>query len=171
MKRLLTLDKGNYTPEMPVHIKYSTRAIITRDGRIAAQRGAAGDYKLLGGGVDEGETVREALCREVQEESGLVVIPESICEIGEVLERRRDLFEQGEVYECHSLVFSCEVQDCMTETKMTQSEIDKGFRLVWATPEEIICGNEPFCESQPWSYRDREIVRLLWKDGEMRYDG
>ncbi len=164
MKRMLTLDKGNYTPEMPVYIKYSTRAIITRGSRLAAQRGNAGDYKLLGGGVDAGETVQTALCREVQEESGLVVIPESIREIGEVMERRRDLFEPGAVYECHSLVFSCEVLEGMTETRMTQSEIDKGYRLVWVTPEEFISGNEPFCESQPWSYRDREIVKLLCRD-------
>lgn len=167
MKRLLTLDQGDYTPEMPVHIKHSTRAIIVRDGRLATQRGSGGDYKLLGGGVEPGEEVREALCREVREESGLVVIPESIREIGEVVERRRDLFAPGEIYECHSMVFECKVQSAMTETQMTASEIAKGYALCWAAPEEILSGNAPFLESRPWSFRDCEIVKLLLESGEI----
>ncbi len=31
----------------------------------------------------------------------------------------------------------------------------------WATAQEIINGNEPFCETQPWSFRDREFVKML----------
>lgn len=44
---------------------------------------------------------------------------------------------------------------------MTESEIEKGFHLEWATAQEIIDGNEPFCETQPWSFRDREFVKML----------
>lgn len=168
MKRLLTLDRGDYTPGMPVYVKYSTRAVILRDGRLATQHGAQGDYKLLGGGAEENESLRAALCREVREESGLIVIPESIREIGEVLERRRDLFVPGEIYECHSYVFACEVREQMTETKMTESEIAAGYHLDWAAPEEFIAGNLPFCESRIWSYRDSEIVRLLLESGEIK---
>lgn len=49
----------------------------------------------------------------------------------------------------------------MTQTHMTESEIEKGFHLEWATAQEIIDGNEPFCETQPWSFRDREFVKML----------
>ncbi|MCM1283427.1 MAG: NUDIX domain-containing protein [Muribaculaceae bacterium] len=168
MKRLLTLDREDYTPEMPLRVKYSTRAVIQRDGRIAVQHGAKGDYKILGGGVDEGESLQEALCREVQEESGLIVIPESIRELGEVLEKRRDIFAPEEIYECHSVVFSCGVLDKVTETKMTESEIAAGYHLDWVTPEEFLAGNEPFCGNQFWSYRDMELVRLLLESGEIK---
>lgn len=74
--------------------KYSTRGVIIRDGKIATQHGSAGDYKILGGGVEPGEKLEDALIREVGEESGLIVIPESIRPIGEIVERRRDLFEK-----------------------------------------------------------------------------
>ena len=74
MRLLLTLDEHNYTPDLAVYEKYSTRAVIMRNGRIATQHGAAGDYKILGGGVEPGEDLHAALIREVQEESGLVVI-------------------------------------------------------------------------------------------------
>lgn len=161
MRTLLMLDEHNYTEQMPVFEKYSTRAVIIRDGKLATQRSLQGDYKLLGGGAEPGESLPEALIREVREESGLIVIPESIREIGQIIERRRDIFEPDEVYVCHSCFFFCDVLEEMTETQMTESERQKGYHLEWATPEEIIAGNEPFCKTQPWSYRDSEFVRML----------
>ena len=114
-------------------------------GIIHEQHGAAGDYKLLGGGVEPGEEYRMALCREVQEESGLIVIPESIRELGMITERRRDIFKPEEVYVCHSLFYICDVKDEMTAAHMTESEIAKGYHLAWATPQEILDGNATLC--------------------------
>lgn len=161
MRTLLTIDKKDYSADMPIYEKYSTRAVIVRDGKLATQRGAAGDYKLLGGGVDPGEDYSEALCREVQEESGLIVIPDSIREIGQITERRRDIFKPEEIFVCHSLFYFCDVREEMTESNMTESEITKGYCLTWAAPEEIIAGNAAFCGSQPWIYRDTEFVKWL----------
>lgn len=162
MQTLLLLDKKDYEPDMPVFEKYVARAVIIRDGKVAAQRGRAGDYKLLGGGAEPGESLQETLIREVREEAGLVVIPESIRPIGEIEERRRDLFEPDKIYVCHSCFFSCEAQERLVETHMTSGELEKGFHLEWATPQEILDGNEPFCAAQPWSFRDREFVRLFF---------
>ena len=149
MQILLTLDKKDYEEGMPVFEKYSTRGVIIRDGKIATQHGSAGDYKILGGGVEPGEKLEDAL------------IPESIRPIGEIVERRRDLFEKNKIYVCHSCFFFCDAKEEMTQTHMTESEIAKGFHLEWATAQEIINGNEPFCETQPWSFRDREFVKML----------
>ena len=79
MKLLLTLDEHNYTQDMTVYEKYSTRAVIIRNGRIATQHGAAGDYKILGGGVEPGEDLHAALIREVQEETGLTIQNPILC--------------------------------------------------------------------------------------------
>lgn len=57
--------------------------------------------------------------------------------------------------------FFCDAKEEMTQTHMTESEIAKGFHLEWATAQEIIDGNEPFCATQPWSFRDREFVKML----------
>ncbi len=159
MRTLLILDRNDYSEDMPILEKYATRAMIVRDGRVATQQGAAGDYKLLGGGVEQGEDYRHSLCREVLEESGLIVIPDSIQEIGEILERRRDIFEPQKVFVCHTLFYVCDAKAQMEAPCMTQSEITKGYHLVWATPEEIMAGNAAFCDSQPWIYRDTEFVR------------
>jgi 8-oxo-dGTP pyrophosphatase MutT (NUDIX family) len=161
MKLLFTLDKNDYEPELPVLEKFSTRAVIIRDGLIAMQKGAAGDYKLLGGGVEQGEDLRQALVREVREESGLLVLPDSIEEIGEVIERRRDVFEPDMVFVCHSHFFFCNAGREMVEPNLTDSEKEKGYHLVWAKKEQIIKENSAFFETQPWIYRDTEFIRRM----------
>ena len=67
MKLLKVFDRQDYTDEMPVFEKYAVRGVIIRNGRIATQKGSAGDYKILGGGVEAGESLEDALLREVQE--------------------------------------------------------------------------------------------------------
>ena len=114
-----------------------------------------------GGHVESGESFVASVIREVQEESGLVVIPESIREIGEIVERRRDIFEPDKIYVCHSCFFFCDAAEELAQTHMTASEIAKGFKLEWATPEEILAGNTPFEQTQPWSYRDSRFIRML----------
>ena len=68
MRTLMCLDEKNYTDDMQLFLKYAVRAVIIRDGKIAMQRAKAGYYKILGGGVDEGESYEDALVREVREE-------------------------------------------------------------------------------------------------------
>ena len=63
MEILYTFDKHNYTDDMPVFERFAVRGIIIRDGRIAMQQAGEGYYKILGGGIDAGETNEEALIR------------------------------------------------------------------------------------------------------------
>ena len=162
MRMLRVFDGKDYTEAMPVFKKHAVRAIIVRDGTIAMQRSREGEYKILGGGVDKGETFHEALAREVLEESGLMIKEETIREIGEVLEVRRDCFDPDLKYECHSFFYFCDAKEEMGEPAMTPSEIAKGFHLVWASPREIIEGNQAFL-NQRWIYRDTEIIRMFYE--------
>ena len=93
MQTLFVLDEKNYTEDMPVFERFVVRALIEKDGLFAMQQGKHREFKIPGGGMDEGETIVEALMREVQEETGLVIIPESMKERGEIVEIRRDIFD------------------------------------------------------------------------------
>ena len=53
------MDEKNYTSNMEVVTRYGVRAVIVRDGKIATERGMAGDFKILGGGIDGGEDLCE----------------------------------------------------------------------------------------------------------------
>ena len=158
MQQILVLDEKNYTADMPVFEKTGVRAIIEKDGLFAMQKSSRGEYKIPGGGVDDGETLEEALLREVQEEVGLQVIPESMEELGEILEMRRDIFNKELKYIAHSLHYLCKVKDERVETSMTESEKRKGFHLSWVDIDTIIAANEALM-SEKWQLRDVEFLK------------
>lgn len=160
MEILYRFDKHNYTDDMPVFERFAVRGIIIRDGRIAMQQAGEGYYKILGGGIDAGETNEEALIREVREESGLVVIPQSIRECGKIIEKRLDIFDNNTIYMCHTYVYFCDAMEEQVETEMTESEKALDYHLSWASPEEIIKANSRFCDKE-WIARDTRIVELI----------
>lgn len=166
MRTILVLDEKNYTENMPVLERFGVRAIIKKNGLLAMQQSRTGEYKIPGGGMDLGETIAQALVREVQEETGLVVIPESIVELGEILEVRRDIFDGNKKYIAHSMHFSCEVEEEMVETSMTESEKARGFHLAWADIDTIIETNERLM-TEKWQFRDVEFLKW-YKENYMK---
>ncbi|MBE5888859.1 MAG: NUDIX domain-containing protein [Lachnospiraceae bacterium] len=160
MRTILVLDEKNYTDDMPVFERVGVRAIIRKNGMLAMQQSAAGEYKIPGGGMDKGETIVEALAREVREETGLIIKPETMQELGEILEVRKDIFDGNTKYIAHSLHYLCEVEDEMVETAMTDSEIKRGFHLAWADIDTIIKTNEALM-TEKWQYRDVEFLKWL----------
>ncbi|MET3289916.1 UNVERIFIED_CONTAM: ADP-ribose pyrophosphatase YjhB (NUDIX family) [Brevibacillus sp. OAP136] len=75
-------------------------------------------WGLIAGAIELGETPAEAVCREVAEETGLQVIPESIIGVfgGE---EQRFTYPNGHQVEYLTIVFSCTVNG---GTLLTQSE-------------------------------------------------
>ncbi len=69
-------------------------AAIFRDGKVLlvrrARRPALGVYTLPGGVVEAGETLSEAVAREVLEETGLVIAPVTLAGHREVITRTND---------------------------------------------------------------------------------
>ena len=160
MELLAKFDENNYEDTTAVLEKYTVRGIILRDGKLAMQRSRKGIYKLPGGGPEAEESYLTALCREVREETGLFVKPESVLELGEILELRRDIYDKNRKYICHTLFYYCQVEDRQVPIQLTPSEAEKGFEMVWAPPEEICRCNSRAVDS-PWILRDTEFVKML----------
>jgi 8-oxo-dGTP diphosphatase len=80
--------EGRSYPNRP-HLAVS--AAIIRDGKVLivrrARPPARGLYTLPGGGVEAGETLHEAVVREVREETGLEVAPLGLAGHREVIAR------------------------------------------------------------------------------------
>jgi 8-oxo-dGTP pyrophosphatase MutT (NUDIX family) len=69
-------DKRENTPTRGAYFRISVNALVFVEGRVLlAQRRDIDWWNLPGGGMEPGETVEEALRREVLEETGLHVEP------------------------------------------------------------------------------------------------
>lgn len=163
MERLLTLDAGNYPPDMPELRRIGVRAIIFVEGRLLLIENDFGEVKLPGGGVEAGESEIDALIREVREETGYEVIPESIRPFGEILEKRLSDREPM-IWHHTSHLYFCDVGPDRGPCSYTENEKRHGFRLVQYTVEDALDRNRRMLDRegrQPWNQREYETLRLL----------
>lgn len=165
MKLLKILDNGGYTEDMPLIYKQTVRAVILRGGKIVMQKSSSGEYKIPGGGLEQGEDAADALYREVLEEAGMKVNTKSMTEIGEIIELRCDVFEPEKKFERHTYYYLCEITEEGLPLMLTESEQEQGFICVWETPKIIYECNKIICTS-PNTVRDTVFIKML-VDGEI----
>lgn len=132
MNDLFDMDLKDYNPDGKVFSRPSARAIIFREGRVLLIYSKKYNYyKFPGGGIEKGEDPKEALIREVQEESGYRIIPDSIEEYGKVLRRNKDSYDENGIFEQENFYYFCRVEDDRAEQKLDGYEAEEGFTPVW----------------------------------------
>lgn len=107
-------------------------------------------YKFPGGGIHEGEEKTAALIREVAEETGLEVIPESIEEAGLVHRIMQSEMFPKTIFIQDSFHYFCRVKTgangkpLIKNQKLDDYEKDDGFELRFVTVDEAIQTNLHF---------------------------
>ena len=96
----------------------------------------------------------------MKEETGLFIIPEKAVGLGEILEVRKDIFDDTKKFISHSLFYYCEETGEEVPIHLTKSEIAKGYYLKWATPQEIYDTNIAM-EKDPWIIRDTAFIKMI----------
>jgi len=99
-------------PDSTGHIRVAARALIIRDGAVLLQVCRIDDrvvHLLPGGGQERGETLAEAVVREVREETGLAVAVGPLLWVREFIPHRHGLVP-GDAQELHC-VFACTPTD------------------------------------------------------------
>lgn len=141
MRELFVLDKKNYNLNGSVGRRPSVRGIIIRDGKIAMMHSRKYNYyKLPGGGIEPGETLEDTLIREVREESGLIVKPETIKEFGYV--RRIEKGRYEEIFIQDNYYFLCEAEVTVMEQELDDYEAEEQFTLEFVSVTDAISVNE-----------------------------
>lgn len=137
MDILFSMDKKDYDESWPVFKRPSVRGVIIKNGQLLLVKSEKYKYyKFPGGGIEEGETETEALIREIKEETGYSVVPDSVKEYGSVLRRQADSFGEELIFEQENKYFFCDVEDEKSAVSLDDYENEEGFKAEWIYPLE-----------------------------------
>lgn len=117
---------------MTIRPRLAVRAVILRDNRLLlvnAWKGSAALWCAPGGGVELHQPLTEALAREVEEETGLVVAVGNPCLVNEFHDPQGD-FHQVDIY------FRCTIRGGDPDGAWTDPEGIVTHRR-WVTREEM----------------------------------
>ncbi|MBP3278224.1 MAG: NUDIX domain-containing protein [Butyrivibrio sp.] len=166
MKRLFEIDLKDYKETGNVFRRPSARAIIRKGDKIALVYSQKEKYyKFPGGGIHDDEDKRQALIREVREEVGMVVIPESIREFGSVLRRQKSDRGEDTIFEQENFYYLCDVEDALVNQELDDYEKDAEFVLRVVDLDRAIEVNDVYSSDvffdEVMIKRDLRVLRLL----------
>ena len=140
MKLLFEIDTKDYPENGSVGRRPSVRGIIIRGGKIVMVHSLKYDYyKFPGGGIEPGETQEQALIREIREEAGLNVMPESIRPFGRVLRRQKGYYE--DIFIQENYYYFCGAEDTAGEQTLDDYEAEEQFTPELVTAAQAIEAN------------------------------
>lgn len=163
MKKLLVMDEHNYSLDLDEIYRIAVRGIIFIDDKLLMIEDSFGELKLPGGGIDDMEDDYQALAREVKEETGYDVIPNTIIPFGEIEEKRLSVYEPMIWHQMSHLYF-CDVYPEQGLCAYTENEKKYGFRPVLYTLEEALEKNSAMLEKegiQAWNQREYKTLLLI----------
>ena len=165
MELLFEIDKKDYDLNGKVFCRPSARGIILKDGKIAVIYSRKSKfYKIPGGGVEPGEDNLSAMIREVKEESGLTVLPETIKEFGYV--HRIQKGEHEPVFVQDNFYYLCDVENTQELPRYTDTEKSQEFIPVFVDLTEAIKVNQEYVKAHPWDVmieRELRVMKIISK--------
>lgn len=167
MRKLFTIDLKDYDESHPRSKRTSARAIIIKNNLLAMVYSEKYKYyEFPGGGLEEGEEPESAVVREVREETGLVVIPDSIKEYGfaETL-RKCEIFADA-VFWHENLYYLCDATDDLGSQSLDSYEMESGFTLRYVSADEAIRVNRDESTTSDVCMIERESRVLEMLKGE-----
>lgn len=169
MKQLFTMDIKNYHPSDMHRCRPSARAVIyTEPDRLAMVYSRTyGYYKFPGGGIRPDEDRKEALAREVQEETGLCIKKETIQEYGSVLRLQKSMKQPDCVFEQENDYYTCAVEPDRKAQNLDDYEQESGFELQYVRPRDAAAANKACVTKDDFDLvmiaRDTQVLERLEK--------
>ena len=166
MERLFVIDLKDYDENWERSLRPTTRAIIIKDDKLAMVYNQKYDfYAFPGGGIEEGEDFYHALIREVREEVGLIVKPETIKEFGSALRISSSKIFEKTIFEQENFYYICQVEDVIEEQILEGYEAEQGFELAFVTPEDALrknrFDNHKDGKDAVWLERETRIIEMF----------
>ena len=168
MKQLFTIDLKDYNPDGKKFYRPSVRGIIFDNGgniaMIYSRRFRF--YKFPGGGIEGEETHLEALAREIKEETGMMLIPESVKEFGEVLKiQNGDKSGENTIHIQKNYYYTCKVKEEIGAQELDDDEKELDFVLKFIPIDEAIAVNSAFESDDAFmkqmAEREKRVLELI----------
>lgn len=169
MRLLFEIDTKDYDLNGIAFVRHSARCITIQNGRVAMVHSTKYNYyKFPGGGIEEFETKEQAMIRETLEESGLIVIPESVREYGYVHRIQKSDHDDADYFVQDNYYYLCDVEKSIKHQNLDDYEADEGFTLEWIDPDTAILTNRNFehgATEQIMLEREACVLEYLKKEG------
>ena len=167
MQRLFTIDLKDYDSNLEKFYRPSVRGIILdQNGKVTMIYSEKYHfYKFPGGGIEGDETHLETLEREIKEETGMILKPESVREFGEVL-RTQKMQKDGKnvVLVQYNYYYLCETENEIGTQSLDDGEKEAEFVLKFVPIDEAIRVNNNFQGETTEKYaveRENRILELV----------
>ena len=141
------IKEFNFVDELALNqhqriLRPATRAIVTKGQNILLLHTERyRDYSLPGGGVDHGESLQQALIRELTEETGAREI-DNITPYGLIREFRANYKQTDQLIEMLSYCFTCTIDDEFDQQNLEDYEIANGMTVHWVDINKAIAYNK-----------------------------
>lgn len=156
MIKELFLDLKDYDESMRVYRRRAVRAIVRKGDKYLIIHGKYGDHKFPGGGMKEQEELLDTLARELLEETGFVLKPDSAKDYILVHEKRRGIF--NDFLDMDSWYYFCDIEDFIFEQKLDDYEKEYGYQVEWMDLSEALLKNLAVVKKDSIPWIDREIL-------------
>jgi 8-oxo-dGTP diphosphatase len=130
---------GQVTEAVPTRLRPSAKAVVVRDGRVLVNHHRPPTepewFGLPGGGQRPGETIADALRREVAEETGCLVEPIRLLWVRELIVALRPTlpFDPAD----HAIEFMFEARLIDDRGEPTETDTDQ-VGTVWLSADEVV---------------------------------
>ena len=169
MRLLFEMDEKNYDKCTHLFVRNSARSIIIKGKKAAMIYSAKYDYyKFPGGGIEDHENPVDAMIRETREESGLVVLPDTIKEYGYVHRIQRSDQDEAECFIQDNYYYLCEKADESVSQELDDYEAEETYTLEYVEPDVAIRKNRHVVQSpyNPIMFeREARVLELLIAEG------
>lgn len=169
MRLLFKMDKKDYSRCIHSFIRNSARSIIINNKKVAMIHSIKYDYyKFPGGGMKDSETPVDAMIRETREESGLVVIPDTVKEYGYVHRIQKSNHDITECFIQDNYYYLCKTADETAPQRLDDYEAEEAFTLEYIDPNIAISKNRHVIQGpcdRMMLEREARVLELLIAEG------
>lgn len=169
MRLLFEMDQEDYDHCTHAFVRNSARSIIIKNRKVAMVHSLKYNYyKFPGGGIEAGEDPADAMIRETQEETGLIVLPDTVKEYGYVYRIQKSDQDETECFIQDNYYYLCQVEEMLAPQKLDDYEKKERYTLEYITPTLAIKQNRRVTQSpynQVMFEREARVLELLMAEG------